>query len=323
LIFVISFIERGEKMILTLTLNPAVDKTITISGFTINEVNRVEDVRLDPGGKGINVSKTIKALGHESTALGLLAGEAGRYIESALSQLNIAHQFMMIQGETRTNTKIVDPLRNTNTDINEKGPAIDQKTLDQKKKLIYSILKPGDILVLSGSVPQGVPESIYQELIDWANNNDVKVILDADGPLLREGIKAKPYMVKPNLRELERLFQVPVNSVATAIPLGRRLIQQGISHVIISLGGDGALLIDTEKVLYATGLVVDVISTVGAGDAMVAALAVALDQGKTLEEAARLAVATSAASVMTGGTQPGNLETIKDLQAYVQVKEWI
>lgn len=306
-------------MIITLTLNPAVDKTIVINEFQVNGVNRVSSARLDAGGKGINVSKTIEALGEKSKAIGVLAGASGTFIKKQLDLLEIENAFLFIEGETRTNIKIVDPINNFNTDINEKGPDIGEDDLEEVINRTLSILDDKSILVLAGSVPSNIDSSIYKALITKAKEKGARTILDADGELLRKGIEAGPYLVKPNIHELERLYHTKITSTDEAIEVARDIFKYGVEFIVISLGGEGSIFMTREEILIVEGIKVDALSTVGAGDSMVGALAVAAYRGYPLEKAITLAAATSAASVMTSGTEPGELRVIKELEKKVRL----
>ena len=307
-------------MIITLSLNPAVDKTIEIHDFKLNSVNRVSSARLDAGGKGINVSKMIDQLGGRSTAIGVLAGSSGRYIKEQLDLLNIENEFIFVEGETRTNIKIVDSVNGLNTDINEGGPHISDKALDEVLEKAIEAANEKTILVLAGSVPANVRKDIYKRMIAAAKSKGAKTILDADGDLLRQGLEAGPYMIKPNIHELGMLFNKEISNTQEAIVLAKELFSYGVEVIVISLGSEGSVLMTKEKTLLVDGLKVEVISTVGAGDAMVASLALAIERRYSLEDAIILATAASAASVMTPGTSPGELKVIEELKNRVSFK---
>jgi 1-phosphofructokinase len=294
-------------------MNPAVDKTIKISEFKIGEVNRVDFLRADAGGKGINVSKTIKELRGNSIALGFVGGKSGEVIKEYLNNVGIKNDLINIKGETRTNSKIIDTVNNTHTDINESGPEVRREDIACIKSKILAYTKEGTIIVLSGSVPMGVGESIYKEIIEEANKLKAKVILDADGNLFTEAIKAGPYIVKPNIHELERAFNRTLKDEKSVIEVSKSLLQYGIKYVVVSLGGEGSIVISNEAIIKVEGLKVEVKSTVGAGDSMVGALAIALERGYSIEDALRLAAATSTASVMSEGSESGKLDVINKL----------
>lgn len=306
-------------MIVTVTLNPAVDKTVEINDVHINRVNRVSSVRLDAGGKGINVSKIILSLGGKSRAIGFLGGKSGEFIQEYLDKMGIASDFVFIDGETRTNLKIIDPLQHTNTDINEKGPEITEADIQQIDNYISQSVSEKSVMVFSGSVPPNVENDIYQKWIYSAKKKGAKTLLDADGELLRLGIEAGPYLIKPNIHELERLLATKIVSIKEAVKYSQILMKKhGIEIVAVSMGEKGALFLNKEIVLLVEGITVDVKSTVGAGDSMVAALAYAIDEGYAFEKAATLAVAAGTANVMTCGTEPNSLKVIEKLEKEVK-----
>ncbi len=308
-------------MIYTVTPNPAMDRTVVIERFTVGAVNRIIRVQNDPGGKGVNVSKVIRALGGESVALGILGGSCGAEIEKMLGEEGIQARFIHARGETRTNTKIVDPVLGTVTDINEPGAPAEPEALDRLQGELLQLLQPGDIAVLAGSAPQGAPETLYYRLALACREKGARVFLDADGALFRHGVEAAPWLIKPNREELGRLAGRELHSLHACIQAGEALLDKGIHLLALSLGGEGALFLTKEKALHAEGLRVPVLSTVGAGDAMMAALALGSGRGLTLEDTLRLALAASAAKVMRRGTQAPERETVERLMKDVRIKE--
>ncbi|MCB2295545.1 1-phosphofructokinase [Clostridium algoriphilum] len=307
-------------MIITVTLNPALDKTIEIDEFKIGNVNRVKSTRVDVGGKGINVSKVIKELQNKSLALGFLGGSSGNRIKTYLDDSNIDNEFLFIKGETRTNIKIIDNVNNTHTDINENGPSVTLEDISNMKEKILKYCRADSLVVLSGSVPSGTSSNIYGDIIQEIKNKGGKVILDADGEMLMQGIKAGPYIVKPNIEELEKAFNVVIDNEAKVIETAKKILEFGVEYVVISQGSEGSIVISNDKIAKVKGLKVEVKSTVGAGDSMVAALAVATESNYSFEETMKLACATSAANVMTEGTQTGRLIDIEELKKQVTIK---
>ena len=305
-------------MITTITLNPAVDKTIRINKFSIGEVNRVTSVRLDAGGKGINVSKVIKNLGGISIAMGILSGKSGEFIKEYLDNIKILNDFVFTEGETRTNIKVVDEINHTNTDINEAGPRASDKDLNEVSDKIFNNISSEDIIIFSGSVPSNVDKKIYGNWIIRAKEKGAKTILDADGELLKNGISSGPYLVKPNIDELEAMFNRKISGVKDATEIAKSLLDYGIAIVVVSLGSKGAIFVNNESSIYAHGLKVDVKSTVGAGDSMVAALAYSIEKGLSFEAAVKLAASTSAANVMTSGTEASDINTIIELEKQME-----
>ena len=301
-------------MIYTVTLNPALDKTVEIPSLTVDAVNRITAMRTDPGGKGINVSKVIQKLGGASVAAGILGGDTGRAILSALTEMGLTTLFHFVEGETRTNMKIIDPDNHTNTDINEPGVTVSEEILEKLLEELLAKVTKEDIVVISGSMPKGSPKDTYYTWTKAFREKGAKVILDADGDLLKAGLKASPYLIKPNNHELGaltgRALETPEEIAETAAELMK---EYGIGKVVVSMGGDGAVYVTKDKTIYAVGLKVPVGSTVGAGDSVVAALAVSEEEGKTLEETVRLSMAVGAANVMCSGTQAAEYEVVETL----------
>ena len=306
-------------MIITVTLNPAIDKTAQVETMVPNGLNRLSNVMLDVGGKGINVSKAIKELGGESICTGFIAGSNGKWIENQLDQLGIKYKFVNVDGNTRMNLKVLDKEMNL-TELNETGQEISQNDLSRFKEELLEMVKPDDMVVLSGSVPKGVPVTIYQELIILLKEKGVKVILDADGDLFTYGIEAGPNLIKPNKYELCKYFGLSedVNEVEL-IDNARKLLYKGIETVVISLGSKGAIFITSEEIARVPGLDIIPHSAVGAGDSMVGALAYGISQNLELIPLIKLSVATSAGAVMTKGTKPPHISVVEMLMKEVKI----
>jgi 1-phosphofructokinase len=305
-------------MIVTVTLNPAIDKTVEVDHFSVNRVNRIVSSRIDVGGKGINVSKVIASIGGDSRAIGVLAGKAGEHIQQYLNITGIENDFVFVEGETRTNLKIVDPLEHTNTDVNEPGSDIPAEALEKVGNKILTHLNEDTVVIFSGSVPGNVSKDIYKKWIQLAKEKGAKTILDADGDLLAQGIQAGPYLVKPNIHELEKLVGRTIQGIKEAAICASDLMRRyQVEMMVVSLGEQGALVLHQNQRLWVHGIKVIVKSTVGAGDSMVAALAYALDKKYSLEKAVTLAVAAGTANVMTSGTQPSSSADIQELEQRV------
>lgn len=308
-------------MIKTLTLNPALDKTIIVESFRLNQLNRIKKVHKDAGGKGINVSKMLKNLGQPSRAAGFLGGAAGDYIKSEVEKMGIKTEFVETAEETRTNTKMVDPVNNTFTDLNEAGAFIAKENITELKEKIFKDLKKDDILVLAGSIPAGVEDDIYYELIKIAAKKGVKTILDADGPLFRAGMKAAPTLIKPNEHELSLHFKEEFKDLKTMIRKAESLLDSGIEMIMLSLGKEGAVFITAAEKYKIEPLKLDVKSTVGAGDAMVAGLAYGLENKLSLEEMLKTAAACSSATLTREGTEMGSREDVARLKKAVRANK--
>lgn len=306
-------------IITTVTLNPSLDRTIHVTGFRTGALNRVTEIRLDPGGKGINVSKVCKVLGRQTVALGFLGGAAGERLTGLLGDEQIPADFVSIGGETRTNLKIIDPGTHEETEVNEPGPNVTAEETEQLLDRVRAWLPRTKVLVLSGSVPPGTPEDIYARIILEARDQ-VQIILDAPGAALRTGIAARPYLVKPNLDEAQWLLGRSIESVDDAAVGAREIRKMGAEVAVISLGPQGAVLASRDSCFWIKAPAVPVESTVGAGDAMVAALAVSMIDGLNIREAGILAGAAAAASVLEPGTGVPSRENILRLTDRVQIE---
>ena len=309
-------------MIFTVTLNPAVDKTVVIPDFKAGTVNRIQCIRQDAGGKGLNVSKCLEAMNEPSTAVQLSGGSSGQYIEDFIMKHPLIQPLVThVEGDTRTNLKIIDPLNHSNTDINEPGPLITEQNYSLFKDTLFSNIKEGDCLILAGSIPKGLPDMVYEELIRFANAQKVKTFLDADGEGFLKGVLAHPYLIKPNIDELSSYCGQTLSSDEDVIDAALKLIHQGIQKVMVSMGDNGAIYVDADHCYRAFCPKVDVASTVGAGDSMVAALAYCESQKRSALDACRLAVAFGSASVTMGGTQVPPLDTVNSLYGQVKIME--
>ena len=307
-------------MIYTVTLTPALDKTVVIPDFTVDRVNRIRTIRLDPGGKGINVSKVLKVLGMESVAAGILGGGTGRFILDRLDEMRIAHDFVTVAEETRTNLKVIDDVRNTHTDINEPGAPADASVLARVLSGLLHSVCPGDRVVLAGKAPAGAPDTLFGAWILALKERGALPYLDADAGLLIHGAAARPEMVKPNGEELTRLTGRSFESPDAIARAALALCESGIHTVAVSLGADGALFARDGAVFRGYGLRVPVGSTVGAGDAMMAAFCCGDERNLSFEETCRLSLAVSAAAVMQSGTQPPQQAEVDTLLPQVQLK---
>lgn len=308
-------------MVFTVTLNPAIDKTVVISGFSAGTVNRIQSLRTDAGGKGINVSKCLTQLSLETTAAGIFGGSTGDTLLSMLKEMGIPTLPVETPGQTRTNLKIIDPERKENTDINEPGPKVTPKTLATLRDRIGSRIHPGDVVVLSGSLPKGAPVELYRDWTRYFQERGALVFLDADGEALRRGVEGQPWLVKPNDAELSRLMGKPLESREELLAAGAHLLDQGIREVVISLGGEGALFLSREGRYMAKALKVPVQSTVGAGDSMVAAMTYGHVKKLPRKTFIQLAVAMGAASCMADGTQAPEEALVWRLAEQVEIME--
>lgn len=306
-------------MIYTVTLNPALDKTVRVPGFAVDAVNRITELRRDAGGKGINVSKVIQKLGGASEAVAVLAGDIGRWIARSLADAGIHVKSFPAEGETRTNLKVIDPVSDTHTDINEPGPVITDALLDEILSVLAEEVSTGDAVVLSGSLPAGVSPATYGTWTRALQDAGAHVYLDADGEALAHGLEARPFFAKPNNHELSALLGRELTDTDQVADAARELVEKGVRRVVVSLGGAGALLATADQVWHASAVEVPVGSTVGAGDSVVAAFVYADARGLGVEDSLRLAMATGAANVMETGTQAAERSTVDALIGRVEL----
>jgi 1-phosphofructokinase len=253
-------------MIYTITLNPSIDYVVRAQSIQLGALNRMtHDLKL-PGGKGINVSRILKRIGVDSTALGFLGGFTGAFIEDWLKKEQISTRFTPIQADTRINIKLKAELE---TEINGLGPDIHEVEIQQLKQALDSLSKE-DIVILSGSTPGTLREGVYKELIHLIKAKGANFVIDTTGQDLANALPQQPLLIKPNNLELAELFQTSFHSIADILPYGQKLLTQGAQHVIISMAEAGALLFTTEGTYRAKALQRPLKNSVGAGDSMIA-----------------------------------------------------
>ena len=286
-------------MIYTITFNPALDYVIKIENFKPGKINKSKEEYIFPGGKGINVSIVLKTLGQEATAMGFIAGFVGKEIEEQVQKYGVKTDFIEIQNDnSRINVKILED--NQETAINAKGPYIEQKYLE----LLYEkleIIENEDTLVLSGSVPNGVDSNIYEKICQNIKNKNIKVVVDSTGELLLKTLKYKPYLIKPNQQELEEIFGIKITSQDETLEYAKQLQSKGAQNVIVSMGSDGAVLLDENGYSYKIKALntKNTVNTVGAGDSMVAGFLAGHEMFNNYEKALQMGVAAATATTNT------------------------
>lgn len=290
-------------MIVTLTLNPCIDRTVTVDSFRCGETNRAKNVQTDVCGKGINVSAVLKNLEQETLCLGFCPKEDKEKLEGFLSSLSIPCEFVETEGGLRINLKIFDASKGVLTEINEKGMPVSEKAVSLLIEKAEEVFEKTSVLVLSGSVPPGVPSNIYRRLTEEAAKKGIRVILDASGELLKEGIKGKPYLIKPNMEELEALFGRKFEADEEILEAAESLVESGVSYVCVSMGKRGAFLVGKEGTLFSPALSVSVKGIQGAGDSLVAGMCMAIQQKGDMETMLRFAVAAAGGSLLREGTK--------------------
>lgn len=308
-------------MIVTVTLNPAIDKTVEISALQRGGLNRIKRVEYDAGGKGINVSKTIRELGGSTVATGFLGGNNGRTIANVLKEKEIDCDFVWVDGETRTNTKVFEE-NGELTELNESGPVVSKEQVEELMKKLEGYAGERTLFVLSGSIPAGVEKTIYVDIIHLAHSKGSKVFLDANGELFRKALSAGPDIIKPNRVELEEYAGMDYRaSEEELFRIAKKFAGDGIGTIAVSMGQSGAMFVIGDTSVRCPALSVKAHSTVGAGDAMVAALAYAWDNQLPTEEMIRLGMAVSAGAVTTIGTKPPTRELVETLKAQVIIEK--
>jgi 6-phosphofructokinase 2 len=308
-------------MIATVTLNPCLDKHIAVNGLRLNETNRWTSLRQDAGGKGIDVSRAIHIMGGETMAYGFIGGHEGRTLEIMLAENGVPFSLTPIRDETRTCFIIADTRTHQQTRINAPGPRITRKELDIFFRHLWQISPKPQLLVAAGSVPPGCPDNIYYRLTLEAKGFGIRTVLDSASLWMKEGIKAKPYLIKPNVREAEELLNTNLADEEAIIGAALSLVEMGIDIVAISRGKDGIIAASSGTVVKAVPPPVRIKSTVGAGDSAVAGLSLKLAAGEPLARACQLAVAMGTAAVLTPGTELCRRRDVEKLLPLIRIEE--
>ncbi|MBQ7840094.1 MAG: 1-phosphofructokinase [Lachnospiraceae bacterium] len=306
-------------MILTVTLNPAIDKTYRTGQLITGHVNRMSEMENIPGGKGINVSKILCCYGCSVTATGFLGGYTGRWIEERIQQLGMECAFVNTAGDTRCSMNIIAD-NGYVTEILEPGPMISDEEQRCFLKRYAELVKKCELVVLSGSIAPGLPVNTYTELIDIASKWGRKVILDASGEALKFGVEAKPWLVKPNRQELEYLVGHRCSGQDEILEAADILLEKGITYVAVTVGDKGMYLLSRNRRLFARAPKVKVLNTVGCGDSACASFAMSALREKSMEWMIRHAVAVSSAhaTTMENGCLP--LDLVEELFEQVWVE---
>lgn len=302
-------------MIYTVTLNPAIDYIVKVEDFQVGQLNRMSYDEKFAGGKGINVSRVLKRIDVSNKAFGFLGGFTGGFIESVLKNEGVLTDFVQVDGDTRINIKLKST---TETEVNGQGPTISADNMDAFMKKMEQI-KEDDILVLSGSIPASVPAGLYESLTKWGSEKGIHVVVDASGKTLLDVVKHKPFFVKPNHHELGELFDTKINSVDDVIPYGKKLVEMGAQHVIVSMAGDGAVLFTKGNIYIANVPKGKVINSVGAGDSLVAGFIGTYEKTKDIEVSFQTAVATGSATAFSADLC--TKEKIEELLAEVKIEK--
>ena len=308
-------------MILTVTLNPAVDKTYTAGELITGHVNRMRSAMSLAGGKGVNVTKVLRQYEVPVCATGFLGGYAGDFIEDYLKGRQVDCRFIRVDGETRSNMNILAD-NGYVTEILEPGPEIGEEKLQQFLSQYEALLSDCEIVVLSGSAARGLPDDIYVTLIEKARMKGIKTMLDTSGESLRNALFAKPYLIKPNLKELEYIAGHRLVNREAVMEAALEVHKSGIAHVIVSMGKKGLLSVSSGGYVYfAKAGTVRAVNTVGCGDCVVAAFAMSVLKGDSKEEALRRAAAISAANASTLKSADVPLDVAQELYEGITVEK--
>lgn len=299
-------------MIVTVTLNPAVDKTCVIDRLITGDVNRIREAESVAGGKGVNVAKVLRQFHLQVACLGFLGGYSGRMIEDTMTKLGAECHFTRTKGDTRTNTNLLGTDGYV-TELLEPGPEISEKELANFRKEFTYACEQCELMVFSGSIPKGVPKDIYAQLIAECRQFGIKTLLDTSGEPLKEAVLAKPTIIKPNKKELEYLVGRKLADRESIIKEAKALVTEGIEKVVVSLGEEGLLYVDADTVIFEPAKKVKTVNTVGCGDSVVASFCMSEVAGEDAELAMQKAVALSAANATTKGSAEIPLNTYLDL----------
>jgi len=291
-------------MIVSVTLNPCIDHVLFVDGLKSYDTNRVSRVEKDAGGKGVNLSRVVAELGSATLATGFLGGDSGTFVRAVLDRQGVDHRFVETKVETRTNFSIEDGSGKPPTTLNERGGPITPDELSELKGLLAELTPQCRWIALGGSLPQGVPVDVFREIAMLGRAHGCKVMLDADGEALKEGLKARPDFIKPNGPEAGRLLGREIESDGDALAAARELLSLASpdGFAVLSRGRDGAIVATAEGLFVGESPEVEAKSTIGSGDSLIGGLLWALEDGKPLPEAFRWGLASGAATAMTDGS---------------------
>jgi 1-phosphofructokinase len=305
----------------TITLNPAIDQTVSIPNFQAGKVNRVQQYQSDPGGKGVNVASNLADYGLQVSVTGFLGEENTRIFERLFARKHITDHFVRIAGSTRIGIKISDELKQETTDINFPGQTPNKTDIAALMHIVDTLVVDHGWFVMAGSIPAGCPPDIYRDLVERVTSHGRSVALDTSGDGLRLALPAVPSLVKPNLDELQELVGRSLSNQREVIEAARQWLSLGMKTVVVSMGAQGALFVEADQVILATPPRVSIKSTVGAGDAMVSGLVAGKIRGAGLAECARLGTAFAVSVISKVGSGLPAKEVIETIKLQVTIQE--
>lgn len=314
-----SLLPRPQRIV-TLTPNPVLDRTLTVPEVLLDTVLRATEVRFDAGGKGFNVSRALMALGVETLAVALVGGATGRTLEQMLHEQGVATRFVQVHDETRTNIVVTEADGARHLKVNEAGPLVLPAELAAFEAAIEEEARPGDLWVLAGSLPRGMPAAFYAEAIERLRRRGALAALDASGDALRLGLAAQPFLAKPNHLELAEATGLPLASLDEIVEAARAVVRGGVAVAAVSLGADGLLVATDEGAWHARPPAITARNTVGAGDATVAGIVWALLQGETPAGLARWGAASGTAAAARAGVTFGAADDVRRMADLVDVQ---
>ena len=303
-------------MIYTVTINPSIDYIVQLKELTLGEVNRMDYDNKLPGGKGINVSRILKELGHDNVALGFLGGFTGQFVKDALEKTGLKTNFTPIQDDTRINVKIK---AQDETEINGRGPKLTQDEIDAFTAQ-FDKLTEDDVVVFAGSLVPSLNEDFYFDLIKVIRSKGAQFVIDTTGESLRKTLEQKPLVVKPNNHELAELFGVKFDGIADIVKYGRKLLDMGAQNVLVSMAGDGGLMITKDGVWRSLAPKGTVVNSVGAGDSMLAGFVGTYANTKDPIEAFRYGLASGSATAFSEDL--ATREKIEEIYAQITIDEY-
>lgn len=308
-------------MITAITFNPALDRTISVENIIYGEVNRVGHFREDLGGKGINMGRILGGFGIDTKHITVIGEENEKTVLNLFEKDNMSLEYVKVQGHTRTNMKIVERKKNITTDINEAGSKVDKQDIDKLFKLIDQSALDSNYLVMGGSLASGMPVDMYGQVARKYKGH-CHVVIDADDDYLLEGLKGSPYLIKPNIHELENALDRELKTNEEVIEAAREIISKyGVTYVLVSMGKDGSLLVTESQAFKGDAIETTVVSTVGAGDSMLAGFVFGLEKNMSLKQSLAFGAACSMLTISVEGYPTLELNKAMEISRKANVYE--